>query len=372
MKILFVTDLYPIADENTAKALFYIVQEWKRQGHCVEVVRSNFIFNSVLRGRKLIKEKVYIDNDIKIYNLNYFTPFFFDVYKKLPKDFSLNNYDVLISHMPCGALLAQKLLKRTKIKYICAVHASDIEVLTKFQYSFYFKKCLIKSYLTADKIAARSPVLQTKIEKLLPQLQDKTFVAYSGINDMIIKNKQESKFFGDKKFIITTAASLIKRKNIDIIIKAAANLNLRNFRLIIMGDGKERKRLEKLANKLNISELVTFTGRIDRAKVFDYLSKSDIFVLLSDNETFGLCYLEAMITDNVVIAKKDDGIDGILQNNQNAFLINANADELSRCICKILSMKDTDLEQIRQNAAETIKNLTLSSAAENYLRNISE
>ena len=140
MKILFVTDLYPIGDEKIAKALFYFVREWQKQGHFVEVIRSNFIFNTLIRGRKIIKEKEYFENNTKIYNLNFHTPFWFNVNNKLPKDFSLKNYDVIISHMPSGALMAQKLLKRKdsdNIKYVCSVHNSDITVLKDLKYFHY-------------------------------------------------------------------------------------------------------------------------------------------------------------------------------------------------------------------------------------------
>ena len=61
MKILFVTDLYPIGEENIAKALFYFIQEWQKQGHEVEVIRANFILNTLLRGRKVIIEKIYFE-----------------------------------------------------------------------------------------------------------------------------------------------------------------------------------------------------------------------------------------------------------------------------------------------------------------------
>ena len=103
MKILLVTDLYPIGKENITKAVYDFVMEWHRQGHEVEVIRPNFKFNTKIRGRKIIKEKIYNENGIKIYNLNFTTPFWFNVRRKLPKNFSLNNYDVMLSHMPSGA-----------------------------------------------------------------------------------------------------------------------------------------------------------------------------------------------------------------------------------------------------------------------------
>ncbi len=355
MKILFVTDLYPIGKENIAKALFYFVQEWQKMGHEVAVIRANFILNTKLRGRKIIEEKMYEEHGTKIYNLNFNTPFLFNVYDKLPKDFSLKNYDVMISHMPCGALMAQKLLKRDKIKYICSVHASDITVLTDIKY-LPFKNRLKKSYKIADKISARSPILKDKIEKIIPN--NKTFIAFSGTDIETIEKPL------NKDTIITTVASLIKRKNIDVIIEAINEMP--NLKLNIIGSGREEKKLKKLANNKNIK----FLGKLERPLVIEQLKSSDIFVLLSDNETFGLSYLEAMATRNIVIAKQGDGIDGIIKNGENGFLIPAKKDELKKCLEKILSMEKPEIEKIKANSLETIKNLTTSKASKNYLTKI--
>ena len=278
----------------------------------------------------------------------------------------MNNYDVMISHMPCGALMANKLLKKNKIKYVCAVHASDIVVLKNLKYLI-FRKSLKKAYLNADKIAARSPVLQAKIEEILPDIQDKTFVAYSGIEEKLISRNEKT--FNQEELQISTVASLIKRKNINIILDALSIIPYK-FHLNIIGDGKEKKHLEKKSRKLGLSEKVTFCGKIERQDVIKKLVQSDIFILLSNNETFGLCYLEAMATGNIVIAKKNDGIDGILQNEQNAFLIKADKYELKQCLEKIFALKNTEIENIKRHSMETIENLTSSKAADNYLKNI--
>lgn len=356
MKILFVTDLYPLGNEHISKALYYFVREWKKQGHTVDVIRPEFIPNTVIRGRHIQKEGIYTEDDIKIYNLNFFTPFLFNVYDKLPVDFSLTDYDVLISHMPCGALMAQKLLKKEKIKYICGVHSSDITVLTDIKY-LPFRKALKKAYLNADKISARSSVLKKKAEKILPN--DKTFVAYSGIDEEIIIKPLR------KEITLTTAASLIKRKNIDIIINAVKELP--QIHLNIIGSGKEEKKLKMLAkNCTNIN----FLGQIPRKNVIEELKKSDIFALLSDNETFGLCYLEAMATGNIVIGKKDDGLDGIIVNGENGFLISPEKDDLKNCLEHIINAEDDVITRIKENCANTVKEYSMQKAAENYLRNI--
>lgn len=366
MKILFVTDLYPIGDEKIAKALFYFVQEWQKQGHEVEVIRANFISNTLIRGRKIKTEKIYYENNTKIYNINFHTPFLFNVYNKLPKNFSLKHYDVLISHMPCGALMAQKLLKKENIKYVCAVHASDIVVLKSLKY-LPFRNKLITTYKNADKIAARSPILKEKIESLIPETKNKTFVAYSGIDENIIS--EEIKPFNKEKIELITVASLIKRKNIDIIIKTLKLLDNKHH-LTIIGDGNKRRKLEKLTKKLHLENNITFTGKIEHNNVFDYLKQSDIFILLSKNETFGLSYLEAMALGNIIIGKKKDGIDGIIKNNKNGFLIEPNIEELKKCLDKINLMQDSEIKELKQNIKNTIVNLTTSKASENYIKNI--
>lgn len=375
MKILFVTDLYPLGEEKTAKALYYFVLEWKKQGHDVEVIRPNFIFNTKLRGRNIQKEGIYNENGIKIYNLNFRTPFFFNVYDKLPEGFSLKNYDILISHMPCGALMAYKLLKKDKIKYCCAVHSSDITVLSKKIYGIFFKHRLEQIYKTADFVAARSPVLKNKIEKLIPDIKGKIFVAYSGIDDELIDdielyNAKCLDFIADRELTITVIASLIKRKNIDITIKGLAELKNKNFFLRIIGEGPETENLQNLTKKLGLERNIKFLGQISRKDVFNYLKKSSLFVLLSENETFGLSYLEAMASMNIVIALKNDGIDGILKDGENAFLISADAVELKDCIQKIISLKDDEIKLLYENIKNSIKFYRLSAAARTYLENL--
>lgn len=367
MKILLITDLYPLNNENVTHAISDFTQEWKKQGHEVEVIRPNFIFNTIIRGRRLKDEKLYLQNGIKIYNLNYWTPFWFNIEKKMEKDFNLKNYDIVISHMPCGAIFANKLLKKTKIKYVCAVHASDIVVLTNRKYKM-FRKELIEAYNRADKIAARSPVLKKKINNIIKNTEDKTFIAYSGINaDISSINKAE-----EDKIRICTTASLIKRKNIDILLNATAKSKISSFELTVMGDGKERKNLEKLAAKLKIAEKINFTGKISNEEVLRNLKKADVFVLVSNNETFGLCYLEAMSAGNIVVAKRDDGIDGIIKDNENGLLVNADVEELKECLNRINNMSSDEKKRLQTNAQATVAQMTVRKAAEEYIQNITK
>lgn len=369
MKILLVTDLYPLENEHISKVLLNFARSWIEAGHTITVIRPNFMLNTIIRGRKIIKEKLYEEQGIKIYNLNFVTPFWFNVRRKLPRDFSLKNYDVMISHMPSGSLFAQQLLKKEKIKYICAVHASDITVLKDFKYALYFRQALKNAYLSADKIAARSPVLEQKIKQIIPETKNKTFTAFSGIKKTLKTPDSLSRFYF-KTLKIYSAASLIKRKNIDIVLKALSMLKT-DFKYTISGTGPEYNNLKKAAEKLKISDKVHFTGGVTQEEVFNNMLKSGIFVLLSSSETFGLVYLEAMKAGCIVIAKRNDGIDGILKDGQNAFLINADSIELKDCLEKILNMEEAEINRMRAEAVKTAEKFSEKAAADNYLHNIS-
>ena len=163
---------------------------------------------------------------------------------------------------------------------------------------------------------------------------------------------------------------MIKRKNIDVLIKGLADFKDKNFFLRIIGDGEERENLQKLTKQLGLEKNIKFTGEIPRKEVFNYLKQSSLFVLLSENETFGLSYLEAMAAMNIVIALKNDGIDGILKNEENAFLISPNPEELKDIIKKIMLLDSNRLKSLYENMKNTINIYRQEQAAKNYLENL--
>lgn len=102
--------------------------------------------------------------------------------------------------------------------------------------------------------------------------------------------------------VVTTVASLNHYKGVDVFVNAVpAVLESReNARFVVVGDGPERKTLEKLAADLGVAERVTFTGI--RSDVDEILRASDLFVLSSRTEAFPNVILEAMATGLPVVS----------------------------------------------------------------------
>jgi len=371
MKILLITDLYPIDNSSEPKTIRDFALNWKRAGHDVEVIRSNFVLNSLIRKRKLFPEKIYFDEGIKLYNINCLTPFWFNVRKKLPKDFQIGAYDVVISHMPCGALCAMKLVGRClAIPYVCSVHASDLKVITDKFYKKLFAKPLLRAYKRADAISARNAGFVEEISKLSPYAQNKTFVAPSGIPAEMIEPEgyfEEKTASKHEPLIISTVAKLIKRKNVDIIIDALNKADFDNYVLRIMGDGPEMSHLKGLVKKYNIEEKVIFEGEISRDDVLKKLRLSDLFILVSEGETFGVSYLEAASRANIVIATKGGGVDGIIIDGENGFTCSPNSDELAKLIDKVASLPQEEIRKMVFSLRETLIAYDDVAVSEKYL-----
>lgn len=348
MKILFISDLFPVKKNEplTPRTLYDFVEGWKVLGHKVDVIKPNFIFNSFLRGKPYYKNGNYNG----VLNLNFWLPFLGKI--KPPKE----NYDIVIAHMPSGILYADKL----GLPFVAGIHNSDLTVLTNPLYKIHFKKRLDKALRNAKAIACRSFVIQKKLLGLYPEFAEKTFVAPSGVDENIIIERVPLQ--NRDKIKVLTCANFKKRKNINKVIEALKGLE--GFELTVIGDGKDRKLLEK------IDPSVTFTGRLSYQEVLTKMRESDIFILPSTDETFGMVYLEAMASGCITICTKNDGIDGIIKNGENGFLTLPISTEIRKTILNIKDMDDDTLKTISYNSFTTINQYTKKSACEKYLQQI--
>lgn len=340
MKILVVTDLYPVMENEkyTPKTIKYFVDGWKNLGNEVRVIKPNFLLNSFIRKKPFYKSGFYGD----IENINYFLPFLGDIKSKIKTPFEP---DIVVAHMPSGVIFANKL----GFPFVVAVHISDLEVLTKPIYSIYFKQELEQAYRNAKKIACRSEVLKKKFLELYPQYADKTFVCYSGINF----EPQERVWRKSGKIKVLTCANLIKRKNVDKVITECKNLDIE---LKIIGDGKELKNLKKMSKK------PIFTGYLPHDKVLEEMRSADIFALPSINETFGMVYLEAMACGCITVCSENEGISGVIKNGENGYCWRDGIIE------EIINSENQD--EILEKTYQTISEYTNEKACLHYLQNL--
>ena len=106
---------------------------------------------------------------------------------------------------------------------------------------------------------------------------------------------------------LTALGRFVKKKGFDTLLEAFALLNKKelNIKLIIGGDGPEKKALKQLAMDLDIDDKVEFVGWVE--DVAEFLSGSDLFVLPSREEPFGIVILEAMAAGIPIVTTKTQG-----------------------------------------------------------------
>jgi glycosyltransferase involved in cell wall biosynthesis len=121
---------------------------------------------------------------------------------------------------------------------------------------------------------------------------------------------------------------LVERKGVIHLIEALGTMQDRpHTRLVIVGDGPERPRLEARARQLGLSERVVFRGRVSDAELRRAYEGADVFVLPSvldsrgDTEGLGVVLLEAMNYGVPVVASRIGGIVDIVTDNETGVLV---------------------------------------------------
>jgi glycosyltransferase involved in cell wall biosynthesis len=140
-----------------------------------------------------------------------------------------------------------------------------------------------------------------------------------------------------------------------------------SIRLIMVGDGPERARLESAAQAYGFKERVIFTGQMTDVQLF--YAAADVFVLPSHSEGSPNVLLEAMAANLPIVATDVGGVAEIVENNESALLVPPNdPDALATAIVRVLT--DNELRQrLTTNASMLV---ATNYTPENYVRSLTD
>ncbi|WP_088252732.1 glycosyltransferase [Fimbriiglobus ruber] len=154
--------------------------------------------------------------------------------------------------------------------------------------------------------------------------------------------------------LIGAVGRLAPEKAFDLLIRAIHDLNGRgvNVRLVVVGEGDDRPRLEALARDLGVSDRVILAGW--QSDVRTYFEAMDVFALSSLREGLPNVLLEAMALEVPVVASRIAGIPRLIQDGRNGFLVDAgDLPALTRSLYGLLTNPDLR-DLFRQAARRTI------------------
>ncbi len=171
----------------------------------------------------------------------------------------------------------------------------------------------------------------------------------------------------DSGFTLVTVTRLSKEKNVMELLRYFPSLlcALPEARLLVVGDGPDRKRLEDFSAKNGLSGRVCFTGRIDPGEVYRYYAMGDLFVSASTFELHSMSWLEAMACGLPMVCREDVSLRGVLEDGANGYIYR-NEQEYVGAVSKILRSPSLR-KQMHENALQRAETFSEQKFAERTL-----
>jgi glycosyltransferase involved in cell wall biosynthesis len=360
MNILIITDLYPKSKDHSVKYITWAVHELVRGLYKYDINVKKVIRPVREVHWKGLKKSKQIFQQETIDNILVETRSFINLPKRsfyLRKndisylDDSLKDVDLVITHMSFGANLANLIYKKYNINFIYILHETDFRTLNR-----------------QEDIFKNSVSIYTRSWALNSQLKEYGIVSdgvvYSGIDEKLINFDCRS-IGSNQQIKFISVNRLEARKNIDITLKVLSKLPKEyDWEYVIIGEGSQRTNLSKLIKELNISNRVKLLGFQERSFCLEKMRESDVFIMPSNPETFGLAYLEAMASNCIVICAKNCGVDGLIENNINGYTVESrNEKQLEELLIKLFKESQINL---LYNSQRLIQKNTLDLAQKNY------
>jgi glycosyltransferase involved in cell wall biosynthesis len=172
----------------------------------------------------------------------------------------------------------------------------------------------------------------------------------------------------DDKLLVSTGRLAIE-KNWTVLLQSMQKVHQKHpdMRLVIIGDGPEKRALQEQAAELGIAERVTFTGELPFEQVPTYLKAADLFAFASVTETQGLVTMEAMAAGLPVVAVDASGTRDIVQNGKQGFLVPNDSDALADAINRLLDSPDLR-KKFQRNALKRAKVFDMKNCARQMVK----
>lgn len=231
-----------------------------------------------------------------------------------------NKYDLVHAHwlVPQGLITVfiTTFIYRSTTKVLCTSHGSD---LLAFQSTLFnrIKKWVLNR---SDGITVVSDYLRKVCIEITGDKKNIS-VCSMGV-DLLNTFRPNINIKRDNNKILFVGR-LVEEKNVSILLEAMHSLihNLPKLKLVIVGDGPERNKLEKLCYELKIEHAVEFAGAINHDVLPEYYSAASIVVMTSKREGLGLVAIEAMGCECAVIAPSIPAMKDIIENEVNGILV---------------------------------------------------
>ncbi len=333
------------------------------RGHVIHFIT----YSQPVRLETFSENISYHEVPVPAYPLFLFPPYEIALTSKMVDVARFEKLDLLHVHYAIphasSAYLAKKILAKENISlpFITTLHGTDITLVGKD-----------KSYEPVVTFAINESDGVTAVSE---SLKKDTYAYFKITNEIeVIPNfvdlarfvKQPKEHFrkaiaADNEKLVIHTSNFRKVKRVQDVVKVFQKIREKIFsKLLLVGDGPERANIEQLCRELNIYNEVRFLGKQD--PIEELLSVSDLFILPSETESFGLAALEAMACQVPVISTNTGGLPEVNVHGVTGFMSNVgDINDMAENAIYILE-DNQRLAQFKKNA--------LQQAAKFELKNI--
>jgi len=301
--------------------------------------------------------------NFKIYRINFWLlPWKWSRIYELPVYFSLFIYGIFVvlkekvDIIHCGESLPTGLVgfflsKLLGKPYIVYTWAEQVTIISRLRTEAKFLRFVLKN---ADKVIATASFVERSVKQLgvdpkkivkILQAVDSEF-----LEDKQVDVKGLKQAFGiEGKKVLLTATRLIKRKGVDKVIEALAEVikKVPNIIYLIAGEGPEENTLKKIVESKNLDMYMRFFGKVSHIEMPLYYNICDLFILpnlqLSDGDTDGLAtvFIEANAFGKPVIGGKAGGTEDAIIDGMTGLIVDGNnVNEIAKGIINLLTNED--------------------------------
>lgn len=290
------------------------------RGHDIHFITSNIPF----RIRKPLPNITFHQVEVNQYAVFQYAPYDITLSTKIAE--VINEYDLDILHMHyavphavCGILAKQ--MSGKDIKIMTTLHGTDITVLG---YDHTLKNAIKFGIEGSDLVTSVSQSLAKQTQDIINT--NKPIVPiYNFVREQEFPTKRDNQLksaygIADHEKVIIHVSNFRAVKRIDTIIETFTKIHAQlPSKLLLLGDGPELMDMKQKAKSLGVEDHVLFLGKQDW--VSEFYQMSDLVLLLSEKESFGLTLLEAMKSGVVPIGSNAGGIKEVIKHDETGFIV---------------------------------------------------
>ncbi|MCM3705720.1 MULTISPECIES: N-acetyl-alpha-D-glucosaminyl L-malate synthase BshA [Cytobacillus] len=289
------------------------------KGHEIHFISSSLPF----RLKRMYPNIFYHQVDVNQYSVFQYAPYDIALASKMAEVIKREGLDLLhvhyaIPHAVCAILAKQ--MSGTDIKIVTTLHGTDITVLG---YDPSLTDAIRFGIEKSDGVTAVSKALISQTYDLIKP--DKSIRAVYNFIDERIYRKTDSLYLkeeygiNDGEKVIIHVSNFRNVKRVPDVVQAFAKISEEvPSKLLLVGDGPEMSVICRLVNDLKLKDKVLFLGKQDNVE--ELYSISDLMLLLSEKESFGLVALEAMACGVPCIGTDVGGIPEVISDGETGYI----------------------------------------------------